>query len=113
MSNAPTQIPVGSWSDIHPRLSDQTQGVLNQMDFPFMTPVQAATIPQLMSFKDVAVEACTGSGKTLAFVVPAIELLLKALSETGKSLTVPLDGNQQRRLLSPLPVDVLVVVPIR
>lgn len=38
---------------------------------------QSATIPQLLSCKDVAVEAVTGSGKTLAFLIPMLELLLK------------------------------------
>ncbi|KAH9518666.1 ATP-dependent RNA helicase ddx55 [Bulinus truncatus] len=41
-----------------------------------MTPVQAATIPQFVNNKDVAVEAVTGSGKTLAFVVPIMQMLL-------------------------------------
>lgn len=42
---------------------------------------QSATIPQLLSCKDVAVEAVTGSGKTLAFIIPALELLLKRHQE--------------------------------
>lgn len=37
--------------------------------------MQAATIPLLLSHKDVAVDAATGSGKTLAFVVPVVEML--------------------------------------
>ena len=40
-----------------------------------MVTAQAATIPQLLGHKDVAVEAVTGSGKTLAFVVPILEIL--------------------------------------
>lgn len=43
-----------------------------------MTPVQAITIPLLLNFRDVAVEACTGSGKSLAFLIPAVELLLRS-----------------------------------
>lgn len=39
--------------------------------------LQAATIPLLLSCKDVAAEAVTGSGKTLAFIVPMLEILLK------------------------------------
>lgn len=39
---------------------------------------QATVIPLLCTNKDVAVEACTGSGKTLAFVLPLVEILLKA-----------------------------------
>lgn len=39
--------------------------------------LQKASIPLLMSYKDVAAEAVTGSGKTLAFVIPILELLLR------------------------------------
>jgi ATP-dependent RNA helicase DDX55/SPB4 len=44
--------------------------------------LQSATIPLLLSCKDVAVEAVTGSGKTLAFIIPMLELLLKRNSES-------------------------------
>lgn len=39
--------------------------------------MQKATIPLLLSYKDVAAEAVTGSGKTLAFVIPILELLIR------------------------------------
>lgn len=44
--------------------------------------LQAATIPLLLDYKDVAVEAVTGSGKTLAFVVPMLEILNRRSKET-------------------------------
>lgn len=50
---------------------------LNSINSPFQT----ATIPLLMSCKDVAAEAVTGSGKTLAFLVPMLELLLRRAKE--------------------------------
>jgi len=56
-----------------------SQGVLQyvqQQGFTRMTPVQAATLPQFLAHKDVAVQAQTGSGKTLAFLIPVVELLL-------------------------------------
>lgn len=53
-----------------------------QMKFKRMTPVQAATIPQMLKSKDVIVEAKTGSGKTLAFLIPIVELLMREDSET-------------------------------
>ena len=43
--------------------------------------LQSATIPLLLSCKDVAVEAVTGSGKTLAFLIPMMELLIKRNAE--------------------------------
>lgn len=63
------------FSDLEPRLSEPVLQALTQSGFEFCTPVQAATIPLLCSYKDVAVDAATGSGKTLAFVVPLVEIL--------------------------------------
>lgn len=58
-------------------LNEHVLDVIKGFGFEKMTPVQSATIPLLMSCKDVAAEAVTGSGKTLAFIVPIIELLLR------------------------------------
>lgn len=66
------------FSDLEPRLSEPVLQALTQSGFEFCTPVQAATIPLLCSYKDVAVDAATGSGKTLAFVVPLVEILRRA-----------------------------------
>lgn len=57
-----------------PSLSQETLGVVHDvLGFTHTTPVQEATIPLLMGYKDVSVDACTGSGKTLAFVIPIVE----------------------------------------
>lgn len=69
--------PSAKWGDLSPSLSAPVLEVIEGLGFDKMTPVQAATIPLLMSYKDVAAEAVTGSGKTLAFLVPLLELLLK------------------------------------
>lgn len=67
-----------AWTSLAKPLSPEVLGTINDaFAFPQMTPVQSATIPLLMSCKDVAAEAVTGSGKTLAFVVPLLELLLR------------------------------------
>ncbi|XAR71898.1 RNA helicase [Bertholletia excelsa] len=66
------------FSDLQPPLSEPVLEALTKSGFEFCTPVQAATIPLLCSFKDVAVDAATGSGKTLAFVVPLVEILRRA-----------------------------------
>eukprot|EP00040_Diaphanoeca_grandis_P021101 m.112363 g.112363 ORF g.112363 m.112363 type:complete len:787 (+) comp28189_c0_seq2:200-2560(+) len=63
-------------------LSADTLAILTLNNFTKMTPVQAATIPLLLGFKDVAVEAVTGSGKTLAFVIPMMEILLRNKPES-------------------------------
>lgn len=66
------------FSDLKPPLSQPVLDTLANSGFEFCTPVQAATIPLLCSFKDVAVDAATGSGKTLAFIVPLFEILLRS-----------------------------------
>ncbi|KAB2596342.1 DEAD-box ATP-dependent RNA helicase 18-like [Pyrus ussuriensis x Pyrus communis] len=71
------------FSDLKPPFSEPVLESLSEGGFEFCTPVQAATIPLLCSFKDVAVDAATGSGKTLAFVVPMVEILRRA-STTSK-----------------------------
>ena len=65
--------------DLEPSLSVETLKVLDSFGFMTATPVQAATIPLLCSYKDVAVDAATGSGKTLAFLVPIVEILRRLL----------------------------------
>uniref|UniRef100_A0A4Y0BFH6 ATP-dependent RNA helicase n=1 Tax=Anopheles funestus TaxID=62324 RepID=A0A4Y0BFH6_ANOFN len=69
--------PSGKWVDLSTPISAPVLEVIEGLGFAKMTPVQAATIPLLLGYKDVAAEAVTGSGKTLAFVVPLLELLLK------------------------------------
>ncbi|KAH1160466.1 hypothetical protein GLYMA_11G232900v4 [Glycine max] len=68
------------FSDLNPPLSEPVLQALSHSGFDFCTPVQAATIPLLCSFKDVAVDAATGSGKTLAFVIPLVEILRRSSS---------------------------------
>lgn len=68
------------FSDLKPPLSEPVLEALTEAGFEFCTPVQAATIPLLCSYKDVAVDAATGSGKTLAFLVPLVEILRRATS---------------------------------
>lgn len=68
----------GAWNGLrgtklHPTLST---ALTTKLNFPSMTPVQAAAIPPLLTSKDVCVEAETGSGKTLSFLVPIAQQLL-------------------------------------
>jgi superfamily II DNA/RNA helicase len=76
-----------SFRSLTPSLSEETLSVLDSFGFATATPVQAATIPLLCSYKDVAVDAATGSGKTLAFLVPLVEIL-RRLSEPLKRFQV-------------------------
>lgn len=48
------------WKDLGLPLHAEVKKAIDSLNFPFMTPVQAATIPQLLGKKDVASEAVTG-----------------------------------------------------
>lgn len=54
-------------------LSPAILGKLQGQGITTPTPVQAASIPVLMSGEDVIVQAQTGTGKTLAFLLPILE----------------------------------------
>ncbi|XP_010937935.1 DEAD-box ATP-dependent RNA helicase 18 isoform X1 [Elaeis guineensis] len=68
------------FSELKPPISEPVIQALTAAGFHLCTPVQAATIPLLCSYKDVAVDAATGSGKTLAFIVPFVEILRRCPS---------------------------------
>src|SRR5271154_7474332 len=48
------------------------------------TPVQAKAIPDALAGHDLMVSAPTGTGKTAAFVLPALQLLLKPSTKSGR-----------------------------
>ncbi len=66
-----------SFSDLG--LSPELLKAVKEMGFEEASPIQAATIPALMSGKDVAGLSRTGSGKTAAFAIPAVECVDAAL----------------------------------
>lgn len=59
------------------------------------TPVQEATIPLFLGYKDVVVEAVTGSGKTLAFLLPILEILLKKDLKTKNPLSIVISPTRE------------------
>ncbi|KAF2896552.1 hypothetical protein ILUMI_09602 [Ignelater luminosus] len=72
-----------SWEELDVSLHGDVKNAISSLNFPTMTPVQAATIPLLLNMKDVAAQAVTGSGKTLAFLIPLLELLKRRGNEEG------------------------------
>lgn len=58
---------------IHPKLLTT---IAEDLKFEYMTPVQAATLPLLLSGRDVLAQAKTGTGKTVAFLLPVIQKLV-------------------------------------
>ncbi|KAH8671288.1 DEAD/DEAH box helicase [Xylariales sp. PMI_506] len=66
-----------------------TQTITQDMKFDHMTPVQAATIHQLLAErKDMLAQAKTGTGKTLAFLLPAIQTLIRQQRAPGKQISL-------------------------
>jgi ATP-dependent RNA helicase DDX55/SPB4 len=90
----------GPWSALEGAAIDpQIIAALNELNYPNMTPVQAAAIPPLLTSRDVAVDAETGSGKTLSFLVPIAQMLLY---------------NPSTRACAAVPdVKALIIVPTR
>lgn len=66
------------WAEVSGlKLSPATVTFLTRdMGFVGAAPVQARSVPLLLSGNDVVVEALTGSGKTLAYLIPAVEMML-------------------------------------
>ena len=61
-------------------LLPETQSAIAAMKFVTLTEIQARSIPPLLRGQDVLAQAKTGSGKTLAFLIPAVELLARAVA---------------------------------
>lgn len=54
-------------------LSQDLQDVVRELGFEKTTPIQAESIPVLLSGKDLIGQAQTGSGKTAAFTLPILQ----------------------------------------
>eukprot|EP00667_Euglena_gracilis_P006804 EG_transcript_6868 len=59
-------------------ISEETKKGLADMGMTRMMEIQQRAVPLLLSGKDVVGQAKTGSGKTLAFVLPCVELMVRA-----------------------------------
>jgi len=56
-------------------LSPPLLGVVKELGFEQLTPIQAAAIPAILSGRDVVGQSKTGSGKTAAFALPLLQRL--------------------------------------
>jgi ATP-dependent RNA helicase DeaD len=63
--------------------------VLNRMEVVEPTPIQEASIPELMAGRDVVGQARTGSGKTLAFSLPLLSLCDPDIAAPQALILVP------------------------
>jgi len=63
-------------------LSEASLMAIKDMEFEYMTEIQARSIPHALQGRDVLGAARTGSGKTLSFLIPVAEMLNKAKWKT-------------------------------
>jgi ATP-dependent RNA helicase RhlE len=73
------------------------------------TPVQARSIPIVLSGRDILAGAQTGTGKTAAFVLPILQLL----NASRPAVRYIPAGRARRRGESDLPIRCLVLTPTR
>lgn len=65
------------------KLSPEILEYLQASGFFTASPVQAVSVPQLLSHRDVLCHAPTGSGKTLSFLVPLAQLYINLLANVS------------------------------
>ncbi|KAM0221358.1 hypothetical protein ACHAPA_004370 [Fusarium lateritium] len=74
-------------NQVHPVI---VRTITEDMKFEFMTPVQAATMDELLppNRKDCLVQARTGTGKTMAFLVPALQTMINQNRAAGDGISL-------------------------
>lgn len=85
-------------------LSDEVLAAVRDMGYETPTPVQAATIPEVLAGRDVLAAAQTGTGKTAAFLLPVMSTLAHV---------VPLGSARERRRARGRGPAMLIVTPTR
>lgn len=105
-ANEEADIDVSAWDSLDLRPELQTS--LSRLRFAQPTPIQKATIPEILGGRDVIGKAATGSGKTLAFGLPILQCLLNrqeqrpstslALSKSGDKKPIALILSPTREL---------------
>ena len=75
-------------------MKQEIKQAFNEQGYSFLLPIQEKAIPQILSRKNLFIQAATGSGKTLAYLLPALEIA-EATSNDTQVLLSP----QQENLL--------------
>lgn len=68
------------------QLSADILKAISEKGYTEPSPIQAKSIPAILSGKDVLAAAQTGTGKTAGFTLPLLELLSKSKPHSGKKL---------------------------
>ncbi|MCG7633945.1 MULTISPECIES: DEAD/DEAH box helicase [Gordonia] len=71
--DAPTDPSVGTFDDLE--IDPRVRAAVTDVGYETPSPIQAATIPTLLSGRDVVGLAQTGTGKTAAFAIPILSRL--------------------------------------
>lgn len=95
---AQEEVDVSAWQDLD--LSSETLSALAKLGFSTPTPIQVASIPEILAGHDVIGKASTGSGKTLAFGIPILEKFLEARLDQGED-SAPVAKGPTALILSP------------
>ncbi|WP_243062131.1 DEAD/DEAH box helicase [Humibacter sp. RRB41] len=80
-------------------LGGNIERVLAELGAAAPFPIQAATIPDVLSGRDVLGRGRTGSGKTIAFGAPLVERLMQLWSESGRASGKRTMGRSPRALI--------------
>lgn len=99
-------VDITAWRPL--QLSDDTLGALSKMKFAQPTPIQKASIPEVLAGHDVIGKASTGSGKTLAFGIPIIERFLELQTARGNNKKKATEDENIRK-----PALALILSPTR
>ncbi|MBE6469337.1 MAG: DEAD/DEAH box helicase [Coriobacteriaceae bacterium] len=86
MTSENAETPTTSFADLG--LSDTVLAAVSDMGYERPTPVQAASIPEVLAGRDLLAAAQTGTGKTAAFLLPALDRLPHVKRTRGNRLSV-------------------------
>jgi len=76
-------------------LSDSMLATLRSVGYEHPTPIQAATIPEALTGRDIVGAAQTGTGKTGAFLIPLIERMNAERASGGKPVALILSPTRE------------------
>ena len=100
------------FTGLEPALSNETLATVAELGFSQLSPVQEATIPLLLTNKDVVVQAPTGSGKTISFLIPIFEIMRRTAA-TGELIGARGDTVNASSAWPLYAVGAVVVAPTR
>ena len=70
-------------------MKQEIKQAFNEQGYSFLLPIQEKAIPQILSRKNLFIQAATGSGKTLAYLLPALEIADSASNDTQILIITP------------------------